>query len=521
MPATLTRPKPKTTQPVVSIRLVEDIARGFKRVDSDQGIIYGAKIVGFESRNIGRTIGLDSKTFGDALDKTYGYSKAGLQEAIPMYEGATVRIDHPLSELDESGKRVIKQRSRPALSTNGVLRNVRMGEDGLYGDIHLFRNHPHTPFILEVAERAPDKIACSHNADGTPVLKNGRAIIEKINHVYSVDLVGDKPGTTNGLFEEFFAREDHMPKRTIQQIIDGLPDGAIARTELLEMATEMYGGKRVAEMDASPIMPSMAGGGASAQQTQSPAQQASDALRTVVMAIYDDPALDAGSKLQKIKEIFKLKAKLDGTGVDPTAGLGGGGDDTTDGDGDLGDTTEGGDDTGDTGNSDAGSGSGDDTGGDNGNPFAGKGKKKKTKSATESDAGGGDDSDSSNMEESVMAQIAKDNPAMKPLLEQLQAQGKDLATLKAENASLKLDTHCRGLLESANRAIEPVRLTALKALPNDETRKALIETWDEVAEREEVTFNRPSSSPPLLETAAAGEQAESGKDLASRLHCQF
>jgi hypothetical protein len=289
MPATLTRPKTKTE---VRLRLVEDLARGFKRVDAANGVIYGAKIVGLESRNIGRTIGLDSKTFGDALDKTYGYSKAGLTEAIPMYEGATVRIDHPLSELDDNGRRVIKQRSRPALSTNGVLRNVRMEEDGLYGDIHLFLHHPHTAFILEVAERAPDKIACSHNADGTPVLENGRAVIKKINQVYSVDLVGDKPGTTKGLFED--AIEGHMPKqRTIRQIIENLPDGAIGRIELLEMANTSYCGIRVEEMDASPIMPQFGpAAGASGQEQQSPAQAASDALRTVVMAIYDDPASD-------------------------------------------------------------------------------------------------------------------------------------------------------------------------------------------------------------------------------------
>ncbi len=64
-----------------------------------------------------------------------------------------------------------------------------------------------------MAEKLPNKIALSHNAHGNTKLVNGRAVIHEIQTVYSVDLVGDKPGTTNGLFECNFPlpSESQMP----------------------------------------------------------------------------------------------------------------------------------------------------------------------------------------------------------------------------------------------------------------------------------------------------------------------
>src|SRR5262249_2363425 len=55
-----------------ALRLLERTA--FDRVDVKGGVIHGVKIVGLESRNIGRTIGLDPDEFAGALDKPYGYS---------------------------------------------------------------------------------------------------------------------------------------------------------------------------------------------------------------------------------------------------------------------------------------------------------------------------------------------------------------------------------------------------------------------------------------------------------------
>lgn len=462
--AVLTKPTRKVAN--VHVRLFEDLAYGaggIGQVDKSAGIIRRAKIVGLESRNIGRTIGLDSKVFGDAVDKPYGYSRRALESAIPMYEGATIRIDHPQSEIDATGRRRITQRSRPAMATSGVLRNVTLEADGLYGDIHLFLTHPQTAFILEVAERAPSKLACSHNADGTPVLINGRAVIDKINQVFSVDIVGDKPGTTNGLFEDYLEHSE-MPK-TISQLLETLPANAIGRTFLLEMAPEMYSGKKVAEMD---MMPKMGG---QAAMNPNPQAQVGDALRTVVMAIYDDPAIDDMAKMSKLKEIFKLKSKLEGN-TNPAI--------------------------------DGGDVSAEDTETDSENPFGktddsaeGSEKKPKTKSTEETDAGSEAD-DESTLEES-MATAAKD-PKFVQLLE-------TVAELKAENVELKASNHARNLLETMEREITEVRVEAVKALKTDDARKALIETWN----KKGVAAPKPTFQ--IMESNA-GEQPETAESFA-------
>jgi hypothetical protein len=130
------------------------------------------------------------------------------------------------------------------------------------------------------------------------------------------------------------------------------------------------------------------------------------------------------------------------------------------------------------------------------------------------------------MEESVMAKIGTDHPEIKPLLEQVANQGKQLKALQDENAGLKLTAHCRGLLESAERSVDDIRITALKALTTDETRKALIETWAKVDgdESEPTSYPRPAVSPTILESAAnkggketAGDQADSCQNFANRL----
>jgi hypothetical protein len=269
------------------------------KVDVDKGIIYGAKIVGLQSRNLGRTIGLDPAKFNGAVDEPYSYSKTGLQSAIPMYEGAAIRIKHPKSKLTPDGRRVSLEATSD-IPLAGELRNVVMREDGLYGDIHLLKSHPLAALILETAQRMPGKIALSHNADGVPVLKNGRAVIEEILAVKSVDIIDDKPGTTNGLFESH--QETETVKRTIKQIVGSVPAGTKGRKLLEAMCDQSTIGApgKIAEMEMDgPV-------------DAAPESQISDALRAVFMSVIDDDSLDSAGKLAKLKELFKMKDKIDG-----------------------------------------------------------------------------------------------------------------------------------------------------------------------------------------------------------------
>lgn len=180
---------------------LHEIAGAPGRVDRDNGVIRGVKVLGFQSQSTGRTIGLEPAQFGEAVNQPYCYSRHAMMEAAPMYEGATVYVDHPEFSYRPDGERIASPRDRKTGEVFGKLVNIRVTESGMYADLEYLKEHPLTPKVLEVAERMPEKLALSHNATGHPRLMNGRIVIDKITDVRSVDLVGEKPGTTHGLFE--------------------------------------------------------------------------------------------------------------------------------------------------------------------------------------------------------------------------------------------------------------------------------------------------------------------------------
>jgi hypothetical protein len=145
------------------------------KVDREAGIIYGAKVVGFQSKNGGR------------------YSKECLEAAKSMYEGAKCNLNHP-------------HRESPGVDRNiedrfGIFHNVRIGEDGAYADLHYLKAHPFADRACEAAESMPEIFGFSHNAKTIQVPDgNGGIIHESITRVRSVDLVAD-PATTSSIFE--------------------------------------------------------------------------------------------------------------------------------------------------------------------------------------------------------------------------------------------------------------------------------------------------------------------------------
>jgi len=147
------------------------------KVDRENHIIHGVKILGLQSKNRG--------------DKANDYPPKTLIEAAPKYENAPVFVDH----APEGANRSYKDR-------NGVLKNVTVREDGLYADHFYNPAHPITEQYLFDAENAPQNCGFSHEADGKrrydPTTK--RYIVEEIIAVHSVDLVA-RPATASGLFE--------------------------------------------------------------------------------------------------------------------------------------------------------------------------------------------------------------------------------------------------------------------------------------------------------------------------------
>lgn len=144
------------------------------RVNAEQGVIRGVKILGLESRN-GRR-----------------YLPQALATARGLYEGAKVNVNH-LPQPSTVG--------RDYRDRIGVIREVMYREaEGLFGDLHFNPKHLLAAQLIWDAEHAPQNVGFSHNVRARLKQMTGEVVVEEILAVESVDLVAD-PATTSGLFE--------------------------------------------------------------------------------------------------------------------------------------------------------------------------------------------------------------------------------------------------------------------------------------------------------------------------------
>jgi hypothetical protein len=156
------------------------------RVDRAAGVIRGVKLLGLASRN-GRR-----------------YREDGLVEAVALYEGAKVNINHPkghpLSPRDYQDRL-------------GVVRGVefRWGE-GLFGDLHFNPKHTLSEQLVWDAEHAPQNVGLSHNVLARTKREGDEIVVEAITKVQSIDLVAD-PATTSGLYEHAEGRGTRVEGR--------------------------------------------------------------------------------------------------------------------------------------------------------------------------------------------------------------------------------------------------------------------------------------------------------------------
>jgi hypothetical protein len=144
------------------------------RVDRGAGVIRGVKILGLASRN-GRR-----------------YREEALIQAVGLYEGAKVNINHP------KGHPLAPRDYQDRL---GVVRGVmfRPGE-GLFGDLHFNPKHALSEQLVWDAEHAPQNVGISHNVLARVSRSGDETVVEAITKVQGIDLVAD-PATTSGLYE--------------------------------------------------------------------------------------------------------------------------------------------------------------------------------------------------------------------------------------------------------------------------------------------------------------------------------
>lgn len=241
MAATLSKPNTKTTRRITLAEIAFTSASESK-VDTAAGVIRGVKVLGLESKNTGRTLGLDHREFGDAVDKPYAYTLEALRAAVPFYENIGVYVDHPEFSYDATGKRSISRRDRKTAERFGKLVNVRVTETGMFADLEYLKSHPLAPMVAEAAERMPEQLGLSHNAGGRPELRNGRIVITEIADVRSVDLVGERPGTTTSLFESANPTKGTTVKITLKQLFEAADPKAASKpllAKLLELDAAM------------------------------------------------------------------------------------------------------------------------------------------------------------------------------------------------------------------------------------------------------------------------------------------
>jgi hypothetical protein len=168
----------KLKRPAEAIETVcESLANTGAKVDRENSIIRGVKIIGISSKN-----GRD-------------YPERVLRDAIDRYEGVRVNIDHP--DKSPTQPRSVKDRV-------GTLSGVEYQESnspGLYGDLKFNPKHSDAEQILWAIENDPSSIGLSHNASvRISGAAGSRKTVESIDGVRSVDIVAD-PATTSGIFE--------------------------------------------------------------------------------------------------------------------------------------------------------------------------------------------------------------------------------------------------------------------------------------------------------------------------------
>lgn len=152
-------------------RLLEYCAAGrAARIDRDASVIRGVKVLGLDSKN-GRT-----------------YSESALREAVSLYQGKQVNVDH------------IDGQRRSYRDRIGKLANIELRADGLYGDLLVNPKHPLAEQLFWDAQNSPDSVGLSHDVTGRTTARNGRIVVEAISDVRSVDLVAE-PATTRSLYE--------------------------------------------------------------------------------------------------------------------------------------------------------------------------------------------------------------------------------------------------------------------------------------------------------------------------------
>lgn len=251
------------------------------RVDEENGVIAGVKLLGVESKN-GRR-----------------YPVEVMHRRVGLYEGAKSYINHPRRRDLEQGE------DRSFRDWAGTVENCRVENNGIYGDLRLRTKSRDFPEIVEAADKFWKDFGMSHVADCEGTIEEGVYVVEDIGQVFSIDIVTD-PATVESLYEStgqpMPKRESKTTSKRVREIIAESSTDKTLRLLLQEMEGEVVTADTPVEMPAE----------ASADD------QMKAAIRAAVMAAVDDDSLDTKATLKKIGEIVKMHEKIVNGGGEST-----------------------------------------------------------------------------------------------------------------------------------------------------------------------------------------------------------
>lgn len=243
------------------------------KVNREAGVILGVKCLGVESKN-GRI-----------------YSQASLGQAVGLYENVDVNLDHTAGDPTQRGM----------VEGFGVLKNAKLGTDGVFADLHYLKSHPLAEMIVERAERFPEQFGMSHVALGEVVeAADGTLVVESLSAVESVDIVR-KPATTGGLFESQGGPPVPATKtktKTVREVLEANKKNKLAAQWLLLCEEDEFAAVAEAPVEM-------------AAEEMGADDQVKAAFRALVIAAFDDTSLDVGATAARIKEILKAQEKLE------------------------------------------------------------------------------------------------------------------------------------------------------------------------------------------------------------------
>ena len=129
------------------------------------------------------------------------YREQAMSDAVRLYDGAPVYIDHPAE-----GELAARGGIRSAHDFAGRIRNVRKVGDRVRGDLEILDREPTKGLLLAVAKQMPEQAGMSHRARGELTRgDDGTEYVESLTAVSAVEFVME-PATVAGLFESVRAQ---------------------------------------------------------------------------------------------------------------------------------------------------------------------------------------------------------------------------------------------------------------------------------------------------------------------------